>query len=307
MSGGSRRISDYDLVVYMDEEADAEHREEIEVMLSEEPSGAARMESWRKNDELLRMALGRVAAEPLPVSLTLNQKSAPSVESSAPASDAPIQAPIREVRRLERLRREQRERLVALTVGAFAAGALTMIAVADLTQIAPRALILPASYIFPNLKAEVSGERMARRAIEAFRTYADDESHPVEITAEDELTAWLTRRVGAPIRPPSLAGLGFHLLGGRLTPDEHGPAALLLYQSGSGNRVGLFVGRSSAEDKEFHYSEDRVTGSVWWTERGASYAILGRADRIGLMKVARAARVQEPTHSHFEIKSATRD
>ena len=297
---GPRGLSDYDLVSYVDDELEADRREEIELLVPRDPAVYARVELWRRNDELLRVAFGRVAAEPLPAALLLGQRPVGRGEAS-PTDDAPIRAPIRQVRRIDRIRREQRERLVALTVASFAAGAVATLAVAGFTELAPRVLARPAAYIFPSLSAEAAGERMSRRAMEAFWTFANDETHPSEVSGPAEIASWLSRRVGAPVRAPDLSMTGLRLLGGRLTPGDRGAAGLILYQTAAGNRIGLYVGRSSSEEKSFHYSEDHVTGAVWWMERGASYAVVGRADRIGLTKIARRARAQEPMRAQYQL------
>ena len=299
MSGAQKSLSDYDLVSYLDDEADPDRREELDGLVPKDPATSARVELWRRNDELLRIAFGRVAAEPLPASLHLNPRAGGRPEASLSSDDAPIRAPIRQVRRIDRIRREQRERLVALTVASFAAGVVATLGVAGFTELAPRVLARPAAYIFPSLSAEAAGERTSRRAMEAFWTFANDEAHPGEASDKADIAGWLSRRVGAPVRAPDLSSFGLRLLGGRLTPGDHGAAALILYQTNAGNRIGLYVGRSASEERTFHYAEDHVTGAVWWMERGESYVVVGRADRIGLTKIARRVRAQEPTHAQY--------
>jgi anti-sigma factor RsiW len=302
MNSGQRNLSDYDLISFVDDELDPERREEVEAMIARDPAAAARVELLRRNDELVRAALGRIAAEPLPASLILNQRG--GVRPEADADDAPIRAPIRQVRRIERIRREQRERLVALTVAAFAAGAIATLAAAGFTELAPRVLAFPVAYMFPSIAAEEAGDRMARRAREAFWTFAYDDTHPVDSSDPSEIASWLSRRVGVPVQAPDLSALRLRLLGAQLIPGELGPAALILYRAPAGNRIGLYVGRSSAEDSAFHYVAARVTATVWWMERGAGYAVVGRADRIGLFKVARLAQSREPMHAHERVSAA---
>ena len=51
-----------------------------------------------------------------------------------------------------------------------------------------------------------------------------DRDHPVEVGAgdPDHLVAWLSARLGRPVRAPSLDEYGYQLLGGRLLPGEAG-------------------------------------------------------------------------------------
>lgn len=302
MTGPSRLIGDGDLIAFLDDEIDPSERDDIQSLVASDPARSALLEAWGKNDELLRLACGKVAMEPLPAALTLTHKA-----NADGVGDAPIQAPIRQVRRIDKIRRDQREKMVAMLVAAFAAGGLAMLAAAELTDAAPRALNAPASWIFPGLTAEIAGDASALRAMEAFRTYASDDLRPVEMVGGEDMTAWLTRRVGTPIHAPDLSAMGMKLLGGRLTPDEHGAAALILYQSGSGSRIGLYVARASSDDKELHYAEDHVAGAVWWMERGAFYAIVGRADKVGLAKTARAIRLQSLLHPHPDVAAPESD
>ena len=78
-------------------------------------------------------------------------------------------------------------------------------------------------------------------ALAAHQLYIGEVRHPIEVGAtENHLLPWLSRRVGTQLRAPDLTAFDFRLLGGRLLPSATGPAALFMYESGSGERVTLY-------------------------------------------------------------------
>ncbi len=78
-------------------------------------------------------------------------------------------------------------------------------------------------------------------AAAAHLTFVVDARHPVEVTAAQEghLVQWLSNRLGRPLRVPDLAGLGFHLIGGRLLPGSAGPAAQFMFDDDNGTRLTI--------------------------------------------------------------------
>ena len=119
----------------------------------------------------------------------------------------------------------------------------------------------------------------AARADVAYATYVADRDHPVEVGAgdPDHLVAWLSARLGRPVRAPSLDEYGYQLLGGRLLPGEAGPAAQLMYQRADGARVTLYM---TAYDTrrlapQAMSAGDRYT--YFWSDRGMGYALSGQA------------------------------
>ncbi len=69
--------------------------------------------------------------------------------------------------------------------------------------------------------AEVAGvPGLARQGASAHVVYSPDVRRPVEIGAEheDQLVAWLSKRIGSKIRPPKLGTLRYELIGGRYCP-----------------------------------------------------------------------------------------
>ena len=77
----------------------------------------------------------------------------------------------------------------------------------------------------------------------AHAVYTPEVRHPVEVHADQEahLTAWLSKRLGAPLKPPALADAGYQLVGGRLLPGATGSVAQFMYEDASHQRLTLYV------------------------------------------------------------------
>lgn len=135
---------------------------------------------------------------------------------------------------------------------------------------------------------------LARQAMLAHAAYVPEVRHPVEVGASEEqhLLAWLSKRLSTPLRAPSLAEAGYHLLGGRLLPatqpSDPAPMALLMYENGRGQRLSLLIKRESTNtETAFRYADDRGTCVFYWIDGPLGYALAGDMDRQELQKVAR--------------------
>jgi anti-sigma factor RsiW len=136
-----------------------------------------------------------------------------------------------------------------------------------------------------------AGAVMARRAAVAHATYSPEVRHPVEVGADQEahLTAWLSKRLGAPVRAPNLDDVGYSLVGGRLLPGDNGPVAHFMYQCSQGTRVTLYVRTEATTNREtaFRYVREGNVRVFYWVDRKLGYA-LSSADisKDDLFKVA---------------------
>ena len=131
-------------------------------------------------------------------------------------------------------------------------------------------------------------------ALGAHTVYVPEVRHPVEVKADEEhLIRWLTRRVGAPIRAPSLADRGWKLMGGRLLPDLGLPAAQFMYEDAAGRRLTLYIRKETGLDNtSFQFAERDGLGSFYWIDRPLAYALTGRLGREELMTLANAVYAQ---------------
>jgi anti-sigma factor RsiW len=112
----------------------------------------------------------------------------------------------------------------------------------------------------------------ARQAAIAHVVYSPDVRRPVEIGAEQEeqLVAWLSKRIGSPIRPPKLGKVGYELIGGRLLPGQSGPVAQFMYHDATGQRLTLYV---SAEQS----NKTRASGL---SRKGRSMSFIGLTESL---------------------------
>lgn len=133
---------------------------------------------------------------------------------------------------------------------------------------------------------------LARQAAIAHVVFAAEVRHPVEVGADQEahLAAWLSKRLGSPLKPPQLAAVGFDLVGGRLLTGDEGPVAQFMYQDARGQRLTLYV-RADAEDNRetaFRYAQEGKVGVFYWLDGKLGYALSGELAKDDLLRVATA-------------------
>jgi anti-sigma factor RsiW len=128
-------------------------------------------------------------------------------------------------------------------------------------------------------------------ALGAHSVYVPEVRHPVEVRAgEAHLVRWLAKRVGADVRAPTLEGVGWRLMGGRLLPDQDGlPAAQFMYEDATGRRMTLFIRKETGlGNTAFRFYERDGFGAFYWIDRPLAYALTGRLSRDELMTLANA-------------------
>jgi anti-sigma factor RsiW len=120
-------------------------------------------------------------------------------------------------------------------------------------------------------------EPLPLRAAVAHAVYSPEVRHPVEVGADQEahLVAWLSKRLGAPVRAPKLESVGYRLIGGRLLPGESGPVAHFMYQCEKGTRVTLYVRTEAPDHGEtaFRYADEGNVRVFYWVDRTFGYAL----------------------------------
>jgi anti-sigma factor RsiW len=109
----------------------------------------------------------------------------------------------------------------------------------------------------------------------AYRTYASEAVHPVEVDAahETHMQSWLSNRVGRTLTIPYLTKFGYRLLGGRVLPASPRAAAQLMYVNNAGQRLTIYVQTSNGPDQTFHQARGEQTSTTAWIEDGFGYAI----------------------------------
>jgi anti-sigma factor RsiW len=246
-------ITEAELQAYADERLGSERRLDVEAWLAAHPEDAERVADYRRLHHELRAAYHPVLDEPVPENLVRLARSRP-----------------REWRR------------VAAIAGWVALGAV----LGAMGGWELRGARAPAG-------ASTDAATIARRAAIAHATYSPEVRHPVEVGADQEahLVAWLSKRLGAPLRAPKLDEVGYSLVGGRLLPGDQGPVAHFMYQSPRGVRVTLYVRTEVAGNREtaFRYAREGNVGVFYWIDRKMGYALSsGDVSKEDLLNVANA-------------------
>ncbi len=245
-------ITDADLQAYADGRLGEPRRAAVEAWIAAHPEEAERVADYRRLGDALRAAYDTVLDEPVP-------------------------ARLRQVLHPRRLWRHA-------AVAAWLAAGIAIGTVAGWQLHEHRPGAAPAAD---------AGAVMAHRAAIAHATYSPEVRHPVEVGADQEahLVAWLSKRLGAPLRAPKLEAVGYSLVGGRLLPGESGPVAHFMYQCNQGTRVTLYVRTEAVNNNEtaFRYAKEGNVRVFYWIDRKLGYA-LSSADisKDDLFKVANA-------------------
>ena len=139
----------------------------------------------------------------------------------------------------------------------------------------------------------------AQRAAVAHAVYSPDARRAVEVRAdqEDQLITWLSKRMGAPMKPPHLQALGYALDGGRLLPGDKGPVAQFMYHDNAGAKLTLYVSNEVADmaqktpagknrETAFRFAREGSVNVFYWINGPFGYAISADADKAELARVS---------------------
>jgi anti-sigma factor RsiW len=185
-------------------------------------------------------------------------------------ADEPLPARLR-LDQLSRLPRKWLAGAIAATLAAFIAGASA-------------GWFAHGSATTPNALKTFTLE-----ALDAHRLYVVEVRHPVEVEGSERahLQQWLSKRLGYAVKAPLLDSTGLRLVGGRLLPGPQAPAALLMYESPTGERFTLYTSRCKGAAAQMRYASHDADGALYWSDRGVAYALSGPTDKERLSQVAR--------------------
>lgn len=250
-------VTEADLHAYVDGFLATERAREIEAYLAARPEQQRRIEVYRKQNDALRELFNPVLDEAIPPRL------------SAGLKDWRAQ-----------FGRYAAGLLIAVVSGA--SGWMLHDARVDTVAQAVGSSAAPSSL----------AATLPRQAAVAHAVYSPDARRPVEIRADQEqqLIAWLSKRLGSTMRPPKLGKLGYELIGGRLLPGSSGPVAQFMYQDIKGERLTLYV---STDQQDNHYTGFRFAqeGSInvfYWIDGKFGYALSAGIARSELSQIANA-------------------
>jgi len=262
-------ITEAELQAHVDGQLTPERQRAVEAHLSQHPEEAQRLDSYRAQKRALRALFDPVLDEAMPTRLW---------QAARPRTPWYLQ------------------RLAAGVVIALVSGASAWMARGVVDGEAVRLAALRSSAVVTASNAGASGLQLAgfaRRAAVAHVVYSPDVRRPVEIGVDQEqqLVAWLSKRLGISLKPPSLHAIGYELIGGRLLPGDSGPVAQLMYHDALGQRLTLYVTReaqtpSSAPSTAFQFGQDGPVNVFYWVDQSLGYAISGGADKGELLRVA---------------------
>jgi len=255
-------ITEADLQAYVDAVLPEARRREIEDYLMVHPEEAERVHAYQNQKQAIMALFNPVLDEPLPENL------------QALASPPLIAVVDRHPRRF--LARWSIERLAAGVVIALFSGVAGWMAHGQYppTENMARASLLP------------------RQAAVAHVVFSPDVRRPVEIGAEheDQLVAWLSKRLGTPVHPPKLGAHGYELIGGRLLPGSSGPVAQFMYHDATGQRLTLYVSteKNASHNTAFRFAQEGPVNVYYWIDGKFGYAISAGIDKGELERVATA-------------------
>ena len=248
------KISVEDLLAYADNQLPPQRRAEVEDYLRTHEDAARRVDAYRLQNTALHQTFDSILTETPPPRLQVQAQSSVGRSFRSVLAGAVIAA-----------------------IGATVGWNLN----SHFQPIAPQAAV-------------AKDILLARQASLAYAAYATEVRHPVEVAAAEEahLSAWLSKRLGRPLKAPSLVKQGFSLMGGRLVPAEaSGVAAQFMYENTQGRRLTLYV-RAMVKpqpDTSFRYALENNVSTFYWIDRDWGYALTGDVDRQQLLAVAEAA------------------
>ena len=262
-------VTEAELQAYVDRQLTPERQREIEAYLLRRPEEALRVEIYRAQKRELQALFNPVLDEPLPKRLRA---------AAVPKNPWYLQRMAAGI-------------AIAVISGAAGWGLRGGVDAAPgsstLAQRTPGAITM------------ASATGFAQRAAVAHAVYSPDARRAVEVRAdqEDQLVTWLSKRMGAPMKPPHLQTLGYTLDGGRLLPGDKGPVAQFMYHDNTGAKLTLYVSNEVADmaqktpagenqETAFRFAREGSVNVFYWVNGPFGYAISADADKTELARVS---------------------
>lgn len=131
-------------------------------------------------------------------------------------------------------------------------------------------------------------------AVTAHALYVKEKTRAVEVGADaPNLMTWLSSRIATPIDAPDLSADGYTFLGGRLLPSDPGrnvpsPAAQLMYENASDERLTLYITAALPDKKEAWQFETRAgVEAYYWANDAVTCTIVADLPEAELRQLGR--------------------
>lgn len=244
-------VSEDELHAYVDGELPADRCEAVALWLADRPEQAALVAAWRAQAESIRARFGAVTEEPVPERLKLDNV----------------------MRSIRGNTRSWMAIAAAAAIVAFFGGGTIGWMVRGVSATA----------------APTGFDKFTSEALEAYRLYTVEVSHPVEVPANElmHMTQWLSKRLGYHQPVPDLQSVGLKLVGGRLLPGPTGAAAFYMYEGPSGERFTVYCGKASAPQTALRYKSHNEVAAFYWVDDKRAYVVSGPAKRDQLEKITK--------------------
>ena len=261
-------VSEAELQAYVDRQLTPERQREIEAYLSKRPEETLRVDAYLAHKRELRTLFTPVLDEPVPQRLK---------RAATPRTPWYLQRLAAGI-------------AIAVVSGAAGWGLRSIGAEPGAETLVRRTL---------SAVTLASAAGFAQRAAVAHAVYSPDARRSVEVGAdqEDQLVAWLSKRMGAPMKPPHLQALGYAFDGGRLLPGGEGPVAQFMYHDSAGAKLTLYVSREVAfpdasvpsgthQETAFRFAREGSVNVFYWVNGPFGYAISADAGKTELARVS---------------------
>lgn len=243
------------LHAYVDGQLPAAQVAEVEAYLANSPEAQALVEGWRRQNEAISAIFAPVAGEAVPPRLSVRQ-----IDRNVTSH------------RAHRLRNW--------------AAAIVLVLIGSAVGWTGRDYLTP---------VEAAPDRLIEEAVNAHTLYVREKTHAVEVPAgAPNLMTWLSNRIAVAFDAPDLSAHGYRFIGGRLLPGygegaAQGPAAQLMYENDSSQRLTLYVTAPLPDKKEvwefktigtaeaYYWANDAVTCTIVASLPEAEVRLLGKA------------------------------
>jgi anti-sigma factor RsiW len=273
MRGRGPPVSEAELHGFVDGGMDRGRREAVQAFLAASPEDAARVETWRRQNEAIRSAFAPVetGAWSLPL--------APGAEGVA-AHAAGGQA---EAGGSHSWRARWFARLLGLS---FASGALLA---ASAAYLAGRVNAPEAAPPFSEGPTPAGmNDTVVTRAMSALRTFEP----PLSAVRLSPNSDGPGQDAATPILP-TLPVEGLKLAGVRAMPGEHGQMSCLIYARPDEANIALCVEKAGDPGETIpRVSGNFPSAAIHWRQRGANYALVGALPEANLRSLADAVHAQ---------------